>query len=252
MMKQFFALLMLLVSVQPLQAAVSQAEFDALAMQTAPGQPPRQARMFVTPQYVRMEFDNQGERTIEITDLQSRRTLQLYPKQRLFSVREAAPNLLQQQNKTSTDPCSFQPEGSCRQLGTETVFGRNTEKWEMTVEHQGKSYRSLYWVDSERAMPLRQYWADGTVAELKPLDEVMLNGRPTEKWQMTTTRADGNSVISNQWLDKELQMVVREELPGGYVRELRDIQVRAQDPALFGIPDGYRPMPGAPGGAAGK
>lgn len=253
-MKQLFVLLMMLVLVPTGHAGETQAEFSALAVQVMPGQKARQARMFVTPQFVRMEFENQGEQTIEITDLKAGRSLLLLPQKRLYTVRDAPEGVMQQmqQKQGGGNPCVYQVGAVCKKTGSETVFGRRTEKWEMTVEHQGKTYRSLYWVDSERHMPLRQQWADGTVSELRPVAEVELNARATEKWQMVTTPADGKVQTSTQWFDKELQMVIREELPGGYSRELRDIRVGKQDLKLFDLPEGYSPMPQARTSAQGQ
>ena len=53
---------------------------------------------------------------------------------------------------------------------------------------------------------------------------------------------------SIQWYDKQLKMVIREELPGGYVRELRNIKLAKQPKELFSIPAGYqrRDEPPAP------
>ena len=88
--------------------------------------------------------------------------------------------------------------------------------------------------------------------EMQPLGPQTLNGRPTERWQMTTTRPDGESLQSTQWYDPQLQISIREELPGGFFRELRNIQVAAQPDRLFTVPAGYRLMspkqPPAPGG----
>lgn len=57
---------------------------------------------------------------------------------------------------------------------------------------------------------------------------------------MTTTLPDGTAKTSTEWYDKELKIVIREELPGGYVREMRDIVVGPQDPGLYLVPQGYQ------------
>jgi hypothetical protein len=147
------------------------------------------------------------------------------------------------QSQGPQSPCVGNPEAQCRQLGEETLFGRPAVKWEMAVEYQGRTYRSLYWLDKERFTPLRQMWADGTVSELRPVGLEKLDSRPTEKWEMVTRRTDGKTMTATQWFDTELGIVIREELPGGYLRELRDIQVGPQDPALFEVPAGYREVP---------
>lgn len=82
-----------------------------------------------------------------------------------------------------------------------------------------------------------------------------VNGRNTEKWQIVMSQGD-QKLRSVVWVDRGLGMPVREELPGGYVRELRDIQEGPQDPSLFEVPNDYErielpkqpPQGAAPGG----
>jgi hypothetical protein len=218
------------------------AEFSATAVQRMPHQAERLARMSVTPDKVRMEYTKDGQRIVEITDMTAGRTLRLMPDSQSYSVQQAKPQVMEQirQSQRPATPCVGVPDAVCNKLGEETLFGRLSEKWEMVVEYQGRTFRSLYWIDKQRFMPLRQIWADGTVTELRPSGQEQLGNRATEKWQMVTRRTDGKTMESSQWFDPDLQIVIREELPGGYLRELRDIRVGPQDPALFQIPAGYR------------
>lgn len=237
-------ILALLTLLSPLAKAVGigQAEFSAIAVQKTPQQQERVARMAVTPDKVRMEYTDNGQQVVEITDLGAGLAARLLPASRTYMVRQANPQVLEQirQAQRPTTPCVGMPDAKCNKLGEEAVFGRPTEKWEMVVQYQGRDFRSLYWIDKERFMPLRQLWADGTVTELRPAGREQLHGRSTEKWQMVTRRSDGQNVVADQWFDPELQMVIREELPGGYLRELRDIRIGPQDPGLFQIPPGYQ------------
>jgi hypothetical protein len=95
-------------------------------------------------------------------------------------------------------------------------------------------------MDEERHMPLREQWPDGTVTELRLLGFEKLYGRPTERWEMKTTRPDGEAMQSTQWYDPELQIAIREELAGGYFRELRNISVGPQPAHLFTVPANYQ------------
>jgi hypothetical protein len=230
-------------------AALPGVEFSATAVQQAPNQPVREARMVVTPDKVRMEYKDKDQTLIEITDLAAGRSLRVMPDSGTYEVQQARPQVLEQirQAQGPKSPCVGNPQASCKQLGEETLFGRPVVKWEMAVEYQGRTYRSLYWLDKERFMPLRQMWADGTVNELRPVGKEMLGSRATEKWEMVTKRSNGQTTTATQWFDVELGLVIREELPGGYLRELRDIRVGPQDPALFEVPAGYRQVaPQAP------
>jgi hypothetical protein len=69
-----------------------------------------------------------------------------------------------------------------------------------------------------------------------------VNGRTAEKWEMTVEREDGQTQRSYLWYDPVLKMAIREEFPGGYVRELTDIRIGPQPDSLFRVPGGYREM----------
>jgi len=66
-----------------------------------------------------------------------------------------------------------------------------------------------------------------------------LNGRTVEKWQMTLSPPGQKSQKSIRWFDLQLNLAIREEYPGGYVRELKNIRVGPQPESLFSIPAGY-------------
>ena len=67
-----------------------------------------------------------------------------------------------------------------------------------------------------------------------------LEGRRVEKWEMTMRQGNQAPQTSTQWFDPELKLAVREEFPGGYVRELRNIHVGQQAMDLFQIPAGFQ------------
>jgi hypothetical protein len=65
-----------------------------------------------------------------------------------------------------------------------------------------------------------------------------VNGRNAEKWRFTATQGD-QTMTSLVWVDKELRMPIRQELPGGAVSELKNIQVGPQPVRLFQVPPEY-------------
>jgi hypothetical protein len=192
-----------------------------------------------------MEYRSPAGDVVEITDTTDGHAFVLMPQQKVYAQRQAAAAVitqLQQASRPAT-PCVAKPQAVCNKLGEETLFGRPVDKWEMVIEQQGHSYRSLYWIDTERFMPLRQLLADGTVTELRPVGRERRGSRDTEKWQLETRRPGGQTHTAEQWYDTELQIMTAEIMPGGYRRELQDIVVAPQDPALFRIPAGYRQVP---------
>lgn len=217
-------------------------EFSALAVQQVPEQAERKARMYVAGQGVRMEYEQNGQSMVEIYNLDRRKAWLLMPGQRLFMERDM-PDAIPSNFMTGMrdeNPCTGIPEVECRRLGEESIAGRPAVKWEMTGEQDGRTLRSLHWIDRTWNIPLRQLWPDGTVSEMHLLGRDVLHGRETEKWEWVSTDPKGNVRRSTQWYDPQLMLSVREELPGGYLRELRDIQVAAQPDALFRLPGGYQ------------
>lgn len=216
--------------------------FSAQAVQKAPGEDPHSAEMHVSDNKVRMEYSRNGNRMIEIIDLDAGKSYLLFPSQQQYMMQQAPPQLREMVTQSSgqANPCMGNPEAKCRQLGTETVFGRKTVKWEMVVEREGQTLRTLLWIDTQRQMPLRQLWPDGTVIELSPQGMATLQGRQTEKWEMNVMQPNGETMTSQQWYDPELKIIIRDEMPGGYLRELRNIEVGSQDPSLFQVPDNYQ------------
>lgn len=67
----------------------------------------------------------------------------------------------------------------------------------------------------------------------------VIGGRPTDKWEFVMTRGE-QTQRSLVWIDTRLKIPVREELPGGYVRELLDIKEGPQPDSLFQIPADFK------------
>ncbi len=235
-------------------AAPGQAiEFSAHAIQQSPQGTTMDARMYVTQAAVRSEYVMDDQPVIEIVFPQAGKRVVLFPQQQTYMEQQAEglPPSVPAGSPPDKNPCAGLPEVSCRLVGKETISGRKAEKWEFVGKQDGRTVYSLHWFDAERRLPLREFFPDGTVSELQLVDKESLGGRRTEKWQHTITRADGTEMQSFQWYDPQLQIVIREELPGGYLRELRNIRVETQDRALFEVPANYQRVTNAPAGIGG-
>ncbi|MCW9057565.1 MAG: hypothetical protein OQL11_01635 [Gammaproteobacteria bacterium] len=217
--------------------------FSADAVQMAPDRQLRNARMYVGDQRVRMEYERNSQRVAEIVDWARGRAVLLLLDQGTYMEQQVpAAAVPPQSADNDTNPCRGAQELQCHQLGQETLFGRRVDKWEMVAMQDGQLQRSLHWIDPVRQMPLRQFLPDGTVSELKPLGAEIIDGRRVEKWEQSTTRPDGTQQSAVQWYDPQLKIAIREELPGGFYRELKNIRVARQAPELFEIPAGFRRM----------
>jgi hypothetical protein len=225
-------------------AAPPPVEFSADAFQTTPQGQKMEQRMYVGAEgRVRVESSTAGQEFIQIIDPTKKAMFMLMPEQKAYMAREFEGTDQLERSTVDPDnpnPCAGVPDATCKLLGKETVNGRSAEKWELVQEQGGETQRMLYWIDVERRLPLRQFMPDGTTTELKQVGTEVLNGRQTEKWQMTVAQAGGEAMESFQWYDPQLKIAIREELPGGAYRELRNIQIGKQSASLFQIPGDYR------------
>lgn len=217
-------------------------EFSATAVQIAPGQPDNQKKMYVGKGMVRTDSMSNKTQLIEITKAKEQLRILMVPKEKIYMLQKSAgpaiPVVVDE--SAAAKPCAGLRDTSCKLLGTEEINKRQTEKWEFTVRKDGQLQLSLHWIDVKHRMLVREFFADGTYTELYPLGTEMLNGRHTEKWLWQLSGPDGQIEAATQWYDPELKIAIREELQGGFIRELRDIKTGKQDSSLFEVPEGYR------------
>ena len=220
----------------------SNVQFSAQVVKSTPDQKTHHSEIYVGDNQVRLEYQKDSQTKVEIYDIKNQRALLLVPQQASYMERKVPQE--EQTNPmlppSDSNPCSRIRAAQCKLLATESLYGREVSKWEMVATHEGKASRSLHWMDEERHTPLREQWPDGTVSELRLMGDETLHGRATERWEMKTTPPDGESKQSTQWYDPELQIAIREELSGGYFRELRDIRVARQPGHLFTVPANYQ------------
>ncbi len=221
-------------------AGVANKPFSADAVMTIPGQPKTTSKLYVGDNVVRTEVNTQNGLIVDIVYPLEGKLIKLNPqlKQYVEIPIEKQTNSLQ----TKTNPCYQLQNANCTQLGEENVNGRKTQKWQIITQQQGRNIRTLHWVDVERQLAVREFFDDGSMAEMVLEKNETVNKRNTEKWVRTLSRPDGSSVYSFQWYDPKLKISIREELPGGYIRELKNIKTGVQKKSLFKIPKGYSVM----------
>jgi len=205
-------------------------EFSADAVISMPEQPVKQTKLFVSENAVRSETIVNGHNMIEIVYPDEGRAVLL--NNPVKSYRERVFN----NARKSNNPCEQIRNSLCKKLGTETIDGLKTEKWQIITNKQGRKIRTLHWIDVKRKLAIREFFPDGTVTELKIVKKEKVNGRNTEKWERTLSRPDGVITRSYQWYDTGLSIAIKEELPGGYIRELKNIKVANQPDNLFNVP----------------
>ncbi len=236
--------LILSLSLFILASAVARAgvEFSADVLQTIPQQGDMQGRIFVGKDRMRTEFKVNDQTMIQIIDSGRGTAYMLNTQNRSYVQRKAGPgdSLPGSGNVPADKPCAGMSDITCRKLATEKVNGRSADKWEFENTTQAQSGKMLYWLDQERRIPIRQMLPDGTIIEMRLVNNEKINGRDTEKWEISMQRVGGQSRVTYQWFDPELDTNVREEQPGGYTRELSNINIGVQPAELFAVPAGYK------------
>ncbi|MGQ9658546.1 MAG: hypothetical protein ACUVQI_00315 [Thermochromatium sp.] len=221
-------------------------QFSADMVSRSPDGQISTGKMYVGANRMRVELSHQGQRMIRIHD-QNRQVEWMLLPDRLVYMEHPVPMVgtapgTMPAPSAETNPCQGITGLSCRRVGEEDVAGRRAVKWEMTMTHEGQTLIGAQWLDVERGLPLKYQMPNGQAMELRLLGKDSIAGRAVEKWEMTTTVPNQQPVQSLQWYDPELKLAVREEFPGGFVRELTNIQVGPQPDELFTIPPGYSKM----------
>ena len=223
----------LLLQAMSLRAGWFGADFSAEVVQgTAQGQELR-GKMYVGAGRVRTEMKQNEQSMIEIID----------PSKGLAWVVDVGRKLYQQRTvpQVSTDsaknrtPCDAVEGAQCQQLADEQLNGRNSQKWLLRINGKER----LQWNDSHHGFATQIVEAGQLVMAMVFIGEESLNGRRVERWRALQYTPKG--VVENeQWYDPQLNIAIRLMAKDGSFRELRNIQLGAQNETLFELPSGYQ------------
>ena len=237
-----FPLWLLLIAAIAQAAELKQVQFSADTYQKGPDGTETRGRLYVGDGRMRMEMSRNNQKMVQIFATDQQTTWILFPAQRAYMEQRGmgpSQQAMQRQNGRS-NPCAGIPGSQCRMAGKEKISGREAIKWEMTFNYQGKTLKGTQWIDAERGMVLKQEMPDGQSSSMKFLGLEKMGGRTVEKWEVTFSQGDKAPQRSYRWYDPELNLVTREEFPGGFVREMKNIRIAPQDPSLFQVPAGYK------------
>jgi hypothetical protein len=230
-------------------------QFSAELVQQGPNGETSTSKMYVGDERTRIEMSRQGQDVIRITDQKRHVEWILFPQQHKYMEHQLPPGPPEHPGATrpspAADPCAGMPGMTCHKLGDETINGRAAAKWEMEMTREGKTMKSTQWIDKERGVPLRQKLPNGQTVDLTYIGPDTLDGRKVEKWEMVTTVPNRPPMHAFQWYNPTLNLVIRQEFPGGFSTELKNIEVGRQPDHLFSIPAGYErisALGGMPGG----
>lgn len=230
------------------QAEIAGVQFSAEMVSRGTDAPSASGKMYVGDGRMRIEMIQEGREIVRISDHHRRMEWILFPEQKSYLERSAPASAGDRSPapipapSAENNPCDGLQGVTCRRAGEEDVSGRAAIKWEMTVTHEGQTLTGAPWIDVQRGLPLKYLMPNGQSMELKMVGTETIEGRGVEKWEMTTVAPNQQPMRTFQWYDPELKLSVREEFPGGNVRELDNIQIGAQPDHLFTVPAGYSRM----------
>ena len=213
-------------------------EFSAEAVISTPQQQVKKTKLYVSKKAVRSETVINGQTMVEIVYPEEGRAILIDNSLKSYQERMFD----QQKGTNGNSPCDQIKNAVCEKLGSEKIAGYNTEKWQIISGSGDRKLRTLHWIDVKRKLAIREFFPDGSVAELKMIKKENVNGRDTEKWERSLSRPDGENIKSYQWYDTGLKIAIKEALSNGYIRELRNIKISKQSSDLFSVPGDYKKM----------
>lgn len=227
-------------SAQTVQAPTASANqtYSATAIHGLPGQSETSGKIVKSGQNMRLEFDQNGQTVIQILRPAEGLMYVLDPTAKTYvEIRGQAIPATETDGYTTPCPDTAQM-AQCERIGTDTISGIAVERWALASQPQTKPLIILW--DSTRRRALRQDFPDGSVMAMSFKAMEDLNGRMTEHWTLNISAPNQPTNTGSWWFDPDLRVVVREDLPGGEVRRLEDINVGPVDPTAFQVPDGWQ------------
>lgn len=201
------------------------------------------ARMFWKDGNVRFEYMDKGVRMVQIFDNSNNQMIWLDTENKVYVQRELGDRQkvpASAEIAGSYNPCDEFPGAECTHLKIVEVNDRQTDKWLITLAVDGRDQHVFQWVDKHHRIVVRQENPDGSVLDVKILDDQEFNGRKVHKVNMTAIAPDGSSVHGVQWYDSVLNIIVKQQVDDGAIDELRNIRVEHIKPEMFAIPEGYK------------
>ena len=130
-----------------------------------------QAKIFFSSGKVRMEMAMGGQNQVMISDTAKSVLYMVMPADKMYMEMNAhAPGPMRTPKVDSVDPanpCSNTVITSCKKLGTETVNGYATEKWEF----KQASETVTAWVSTKLRFPIKSVTSDGLTVEFRNIVE---------------------------------------------------------------------------------
>ncbi len=126
-------------------------------------------KMYFGGEKIRMDMNAPQGTSVMLVDPVKRTSYMLMPEQKMYMEFNAAMARRRTPDMKPMDPenpCANTPDTTCKKVGTETVNGRNCDKWEFTTSGRVTNY----WVDKRLMFPVKMT-GEGTSWELTNIKE---------------------------------------------------------------------------------
>lgn len=215
--------------------------FSAEAVQSAPGMQPTHMKLHVSRnKSVRIEMTTPQGEVVQQYFAGTGLMRVLYPARKEY-IEQKSPAPLSMPGDVVMNPCENMPDAKCVNLGVEEVNGLESIHWKITrIGPNQQSFTMEQWLDKNRGITLREKLPSGASINAIMTAKENVNGRNTERWEVTMTSVDGKTQSGTRWYDVELGITIREAFPNGSVRELHNIIVQEPDASLFMLPQDYQ------------
>ncbi len=231
-------------------ATAEPVEFTADAVISMPQRGIQSGTLYVGAKGVRMDSLHQGRQVIEVRLPKEGIARVLFPEDKTY-LEMKIPAGAGVTIGPQTEPCVASEKIACEKQEAEKTGNADVELWHVTPEGAPKPIK--IWWDAKRKLPVRQAFPDGRVIQSIFQNTEFFGDRNVERWEVLFRAPHGRFMNGQVLFDPEYGLTVYESMPGGLVRELRNVRLGAPDAALFGVPEGYKeikrpqqPQPVAP------
>ncbi|MGE5111397.1 MAG: DUF4412 domain-containing protein [Acidobacteriaceae bacterium] len=156
-------------------AQVAPAQFSAdLLMHSQRGD--MTGKMFFAGKKMRTDMETPGGAMRNITDVEKKQVVMVMPERKMYMVVDLShPSPMARGQRTPeiqqfdpANPCSNRPGMTCKKVGSETVNGRDCDKWEFSKNGQ---VTETEWIDKKLHIAVKSQHEDGSTWELKNIKE---------------------------------------------------------------------------------
>ncbi len=215
------------------------ASYSALAVEQDKGML-SQSKIFVKGNKVRMEYELDGEKYIQISNPQKKRSWVLIPDKKVYIESKTSADLLPKSRQVNIKKICKPKHIACQKQGLDVVNGRKAVKWKLIYDMGKVKLNSYLWVDTKLGIPLKQQYQNGSYSELDFVKNEVVLGRKTQKWKLLLVNPAGEKVEIIQWYDPQLSLTIKEIYPDQSIKELRNIKTINLSDSLFELPKGYK------------